>query len=190
MLTRNLLDPISLPRTQRQYDVDWRDLRAHLDREKEWGFEFVPEYQRGHVWTREQKVRYIEHVMLGGETAKEITAVCVGRGADDYVVPPDGSSLTLRSYSLLDGLQRATAILEYCQDEFPVLSRLRPEGYLWSQADRAVQRGLCIRWRVVAVPTYEAVLDLYIRLNDAGTPHSSAEIERVKALRESVRGRS
>ena len=163
--------------------MSWDDLPGHLEREREVGFDLLPDYQRGRVWTREQQVAYIEHVALGGETARDVTAVHVGQSVHDYVTCSDGT-ITLPGYSMLDGVQRVTAILSFVRDEFPVLTRIRPDGYLWSQFSRPLRRGtnLGVRWRVVTVPTVADVLRLYLRFNAAGTPHTPEELDRVRAM--------
>ena len=181
-LTRTALDALCIPRAHRSTDVDWRDLEAHLAREAEVGLDINPDYQRGHVWTPAQQVAYVEHILLGGETAREVMTVCVGRGTDDYVTARDGS-ISLRRYSLLDGLQRVTAVRAFVADAFPVLTSVDPAGFRWSQLDRSIQRrDLSFSWRSLAVPTEADVIRLYLRLNSGGTPHSAAELDRVRAM--------
>lgn len=182
-LTREALAPLSLPPCHYAVDVSWRYLPDHIEREREVGFDLLPAYQRGRVWTREQQVAYIEHIALGGETAREVTAVHVGKSVHDYVDNGDGT-ISLSGYSMLDGVQRVSAILAFVRDEFPVLTRIRPEGYLWSQFSPGLRRSISlgVRWRVVTVPTAADVLKLYLRFNAAGTPHTPEELDRVRAM--------
>ena len=39
---------------------------------EEYGLILNPEFQRGHVWTEEQQEKYIEYVLKGGTSGKEI----------------------------------------------------------------------------------------------------------------------
>jgi hypothetical protein len=181
-LTREALAPLRMPHAHRAIDLDWCDIEAYLSREAEVGFCLTPDYQRGRVWSEAQKIAYVEHVLLGGETARDVMVVIVGRSEDDYVHGRNGA-ISLRGYSMLDGLQRVSAVREFIRDEFAVLTSLREGGFNWSQLDRIVQRrDLTFRWRTVVVPTQADVLKLYIRLNSGGTPHTAEEIDRVRAL--------
>ena len=182
MLTADVLSALQMPRAHYQIDVEWRYLEAHIAREEEVGFEMVPEYQRGHVWSRAQQVAYVEHVVLGGETAREVIAVHVG-DIHSYIVSDDGQTLTLPGYSMLDGLQRITAVRSFMRDEFPVLRSVQPDGFRWSQFAPSTRRlTLRFQWRVVTVPTAADILRLYLRINSAGTPHSEDELNKVRAM--------
>ena len=53
--------------------VDWRDLEALLER---WTtaragarLDLAPDFQRGHVWSRTQQMRYVEFMLSGGRGA-------------------------------------------------------------------------------------------------------------------------
>ena len=36
------------------------------------GLELNPDFQRGHVWTREQEIAYIEFLLRGGRTGRDL----------------------------------------------------------------------------------------------------------------------
>ena len=42
---------------------------------EEYGLILNPEFQRGHVWTEEQQEKYIEYVLKGGTSGKEIFSI-------------------------------------------------------------------------------------------------------------------
>src|ERR1700749_4121131 len=64
----NINDIPQFPKSGYQVDVPWRDLpetvRRHVERD---GLDLEPDFQRGHVWTEEQRIRYVEYVLRGGE---------------------------------------------------------------------------------------------------------------------------
>ena len=66
------------PRAHYEVDVDWHYLEAHLKNALEDGLNLNPEFQRAHVWTREQQVAYVEYILRGGEVGRNITFNCPG----------------------------------------------------------------------------------------------------------------
>ncbi|MCP4427239.1 MAG: hypothetical protein GY803_22350 [Chloroflexi bacterium] len=36
------------------------------------GVDISPDYQRGHVWTREQQTKYVEHILRNGISGRDI----------------------------------------------------------------------------------------------------------------------
>lgn len=190
LLTGDMVYALSFPRALHTVDIQWAYLERHLADLESVGFEIYPEYQRGHVWTQAQQAAYIEHVMLGGETAREVIVVRVGsRDATYSKTTTTRSGLVIQGYSMLDGLQRVTAVRALMRGEFPVLTCIRPHGFRWSEFDPGAQRQLHMRFHVreVAVPTQADVLELYLRLNSAGTQHSAKELGRVRAMLEKIK---
>lgn len=162
-------------------DVGWEDIEDHLERhcDKGHNLDLNPDYQRGHVWTLEQRRAYVEHVLQGGRIGNDILCAC--ESWDAYPV---------KNYTLLDGKQRLTTILMFIKDEFRVLpDDIRPEGYLFSEIRSPNRRKFSwtdsrFRWKVIECKDRAAVLDLYLRLNGGGTPHSKEELDRVRMLRQ------
>lgn len=147
--------------------VDW--IR---DEEKD-GLELNPDFQRGHVWTRKQEIAYIEFLLRGGRTGRDLYFnkpswhLPVAAGAyDDYVC--------------VDGLQRITAIQGFIGNRFPVFG-----SFFWEYRDRMDIMNT-VRVHVNDLKTKKEVLTWYIEMNSGGTPHSKAEIARVSALRDSL----
>lgn len=91
------------------------------------------------------------------------------RGYDDFVV--------------VDGLQRITALQRFLADEIPVF------GSLFSEyTDRIRLNRRTMRVNINTLKTKAEVLRWYIQFNSGGTPHTSEEINRVKALLEVEEG--
>lgn len=187
-LTGEMIEALSFPRAHHAVDVQWSRLEWHITDMESVGFELIPEYQRGHVWTQEQQTAYVEHVMLGGETAREVTVVRIGKRDAVYSKSTTTSSgLAIPGYSMLDGLQRVSAVRALMRDEFPVLKCIRPQGFRWSEFARDANRlHMRFHWREIAVSTAADVLDLYLRLNSSGTQHTKQELDRVRAMMEKI----
>jgi hypothetical protein len=126
-----------------------------------------PDFQRGYVWTPEQKVRYIEFVLQGGSTGKDIYTNCPkwnDGGREDYV--------------LVDGKQRLDAVLSWLNNEFAIFDgRFRRD---YSDHLRLKAR---FRWNVNDLKSRDEVLQWYVDLNAGGTIHTTEEIDRVRALK-------
>lgn len=156
-------------------DVSWRYLSTHFySHVKDYGLDVNPNFQRGHVWTAEQRVRYIEYILQGGKSGKDLYFNC----------PLWQSSLSIGPeykdgwYVLVDGKQRIDAVFGYLSNEFPIFGK-------WYHRDFKDSLDIMVatfRWHVNELPTIEEVYDWYIGLNTGGTVHSDEEIARVQSL--------
>jgi uncharacterized protein with ParB-like and HNH nuclease domain len=124
-----------------------------------------PDYQRVHVWTREQQILYIEYALRGGEVGRNITFNCPG-WMNNFKGP----------YELVDGKQRLEAIRAFLRNEFPVF------GTLCMDFEDKIKWDQSINWRVCKLETRKEVLELYLNINAGGTPHTAEEIQRVREL--------
>jgi hypothetical protein len=128
-----------------------------------------PDFQRGHVWTAEQQVRYVEFALRGGKTGRDILFNCPtwnrGRASEsDPLV-------------LVDGKQRLEAVRRFLGDEIGAF------GHRFSEyEDRLGITGPQFVFVVNDLKTRAEVLQWYIDLNSGGTPHADSEIERVRTL--------
>ena len=134
----------------------------------------VPDYQRAAVWTDDQCAKFIGFLAEGGEAP----SVYVQRWPLSQNKPDE----------ILDGLQRITAVRRFLANEVPMELTDGTRVYLRdldAESQRLLQRnaGPTIRLQYVLYETRADVLDMYIRLNRGGTPHTDDEISRVKALR-------
>ena len=69
------------------------------------GLVLNPDFQRGHVWTEEQQVAFVEYYLMGGEIG-----VIYFNAPDWPSVYHDGN------YVCVDGLQRITAFQRFYTD--------------------------------------------------------------------------
>lgn len=153
------------PRAHYEIDVELRDLLWHHEKwVRDKGLTMDQDYQRAHVWTHEQKVAYVEHVLRGGEVGKTI-----------IVNVPGWNDGTYTRSEIVDGKQRYTALLGFLRNEFQVF------GHFFRDFTDHPRCILGIKWRVVDL-TREEILELYLSLNAGGTPHTAEEIERVQRL--------
>ncbi len=148
-------------------DISWGYLKDYLVRMDEgYSFDRDPDFQRGHVWTREQQIAYVEFILKGGRSGRDILTNCPGwsHGKTGQMV-------------LVDGKQRLTAVLAFLDDQIPAF------GHRYYQfTDRLDLIDHSFRWHVNDLKTRQEVLTWYLELNAGGTPHTEAELARVRAL--------
>jgi hypothetical protein len=125
-----------------------------------------PDFQRAHVWSKEQQVRFVEFCLRGGKGSNTIRFNCVG-WMDDFRGP----------FELVDGKQRLEAVRKFMRDELPAigLTRSQYEGkFPFARYDFIV--------RINDLPTRREVLQWYLDINTGGVVHTSEEVDKVKAL--------
>lgn len=143
------------------------------------GIDMNPDFQRGHVWTPDQQQSYIENLLRGlvSSTGLSIQFNCPNWENDIYK-PVEGG--IPNGFQCIDGLQRVTAVRKFLNNE------IRPFGLGPRDLDdssfsmkRTVFR---FNLSVHSFETRPELLKHYLDLNSGGTPHSAAEIERVRGL--------
>jgi hypothetical protein len=151
-------------------DVSWDYLPIHYVRYvQHYGMNVSPDFQRGYVWTLEQKVRYVEFILRGGRTGRDIHTNCPGWNR---------SLTNVGEFVLVDGKQRLDAVLGFLNNEFPVFGG----NYRRDYSDHPDIVRTSFRWYVNDLETRPEVLRWYCDLNAGGTIHSPEEIDRVQGL--------
>lgn len=153
------------PSSTYEVAVRVRSIEEHVRfHTEECGLNLDPDFQRAHVWTQEQRIAYVEYLLQGGEVAKTLIFSC---RKWRECVPED--------YVLVDGKQRLNAIRGFMRNEVPVFGKYLREINM-------VGFGATIYWRVVEVNTQEDAMRLYLSLNCGGTPHTPAELDKVREM--------
>lgn len=125
-----------------------------------------PEWQRGHVWTDQQKIAFMEYFLKGGTTGRDIYFNCSSWQAA-YDTP----------VYCVDGLQRITAALDFLDNKIKVFGCFFScyEDKPRLVQDRFVFNMMCLRNK-------KDLLKVYIDFNSGGTPHNQEEIDRVQKM--------
>lgn len=138
------------------------------------GMDYEPEYQRGHVWTMDQRYALIDSIFNNIDIGK---FTFIHRGYSNLDEP---------YYEVLDGKQRMTTIVMFYEDRFPyrdkVFSRMhgRDQGHFENyQALIAETDG--------ATMTREQKLRYFLKLNTAGAPQDPEHVAKIKDLWINVR---
>lgn len=136
-----------------------------------------PDFQRGHVWTEKQQTAYVEYFLRGGKSGRDLYFNCPSwhcAAKTDY-----------DEFVCVDGLQRITALRKFWNNELKVFGSYREQ---FKGRPREVQTLISIN--INDLQTKEDVLQWYIEMNEGGTPHTEAEINRVKKMLEEERFRN
>lgn len=139
----------------------------------EMGLQLNPEFQRGHVWTEEQQIAWIEYHLRGGKSGN--TIYLNNPFWNSYREPKKNE---YSDYVCVDGLQRITAAQRFVHNEIKVFG-----SYFKEYEDRLrLANDVTMILNVNNLKSEKEVLQWYIDMNAGGTPHTNAEIERVKQM--------
>ena len=136
------------------------------------GLQLNPNFQRGHIWTEEQQIAWIEYHLRGGKSGNTI-----------YLNYPFWRSIRepreseYKDYVCVDGLQRITAAQRFVHNEIKVFGSYFEE---FEDSVRTLQQTMILN--VNDLKTEKEVLQWYVDMNAGGTPHTNEEIERVKKM--------
>lgn len=154
------------------YQVDI-PLRMIPDKIREWenelDLQLNPDFQRGHVWTEEQQIAFMEFVLRGGESGRII-----------YFNHPGWMGSFKGDFVCVDGLQRLTAICRFFNNEIPVF------GHFYNEFEDRLNTLNSMKFNVNKLKTKREVLRWYLEMNTGGTPHTKKEIERVRNMMEEL----
>ncbi len=139
--------------------------------EKEMNLQLNPDFQRGHVWTTEQQIAFMEFILRGGKSS-----------AIQFNHPGWMNSFK-GEFVCVDGLQRLTAIVKFVSNELAVFNG----NYLKDFDDPEwLLRRYDIKIRINNLKTRKEVLKWYLEMNSGGTPHTKDEIEKVESMLKNI----
>jgi hypothetical protein len=162
-------------------DVPWTYLADWLTRHQEDGslLDLDPDFQRGHVWDDDKRARYVEYILRGGTSSKDLWWNC-----KDWMNGGRGPLM------IVDGKQRMEAVRKFMSNELPIFHDVRRQkepksrkGWLYSEFEGKLGfMDATFRMHVNNLPTRELVLQWYLDLNEGGVVHTKEELFRVRDL--------
>lgn len=161
-------DIVKLPKAHYRINVLWTGVEVHIAnaQKRHPKLDLEPDFQRAHVWTREQQVKYVEYILQGGELGKNLVFNCPG-----WLYTDDGP------YVIVDGKQRLEAVRSFLRNDFEVFGQ-----YCKRFGNLGGMTGPEFIWCVGNLNTREEILRLYLNINAGGTPHTQEELQRVREL--------
>lgn len=166
------------PKAHYKVHVSWGHVEEQLEALGE-GLELRldPDFQRAHVWTPEQQSAYIEFQLMGGEISQ--TIVWNAPTWNDLA----GRHPELDYIELVDGKQRLEAVRGFMRGEVRAFGRT-----LHEMEGKLPPMRYMLQFHVCCLETREEVLQLYLKINAGGTPHTKEELDRVRGLLKEERG--
>lgn len=146
------------------------DLKDTIERyQREFNLELDPDFQRSHVWTEDQRVRYIEYLMQGGQTPP------IYFNHEGWMKSFQGDMV------IVDGKQRLTSLLLFLDNKLRVFHSMDPsgEGFLAEHFDYIPYT---IKIGINDLPTRSQVLEWYLQMNSGLIAHTTDELDKVRSL--------
>lgn len=156
------------PRSYYQLTGEWRYLESTIKllSENGEGVDYNPPYQRGYVWTQEQKERYVEYCLRGGTSGRDIY-FNMPNWKDDFSPAPTPWQATLE---LVDGKQRLDAVIGFMH------GKVRAFGKTYEEF-KGKLRSVHLVIHVGCLHTPLEVVDWYLGMNNGGTAHTEKDLK-------------
>ena len=156
-----------------QVSIPMHDVPHYIRRyEENFGLQVNPDFQRGHVWTEDKQIAFVEHILKAGKGSNII------RFNNPFWM--SGRKPRKNDYQdmvLVDGLQRVTAITRFVQNEIPAF------GYLYNDYEDAPSwTDHVLLFNVNNLKSREQVLQWYLEINAGGVVHTDEELDKVRDL--------
>lgn len=166
-----------IERWGKSFTVPWNNLEQQLvDYEAESGLDLDPDFQRGHVWSQIQQIKYVEYILRDGNLNRHIIFNCPG-----FFYARDTS--VKESMVLVDGKQRLQAARLFISNQLPVFNGMYQKDFTrQGRPSLRMPNSLDFTFYVNDLETRAEVLQFYLDLNAGGVVHSDSEIDRVRQL--------
>lgn len=126
------------------------------------GIDLNPIYQRGYIWQQDQKIAYLEYILRGGFSGRDIfwnSANWQGSGE-------------VGKLELLDGQQRVKTVLEFLDNKVPIFG-----GNYYKEIEGSLrQTEGRFKFHINNLVTKIEVVDWYIGLNTGGSVHTEEDM--------------
>jgi hypothetical protein len=156
------------PQIYYRINISWDFLEDQLNKfVNEYKLDLNPDFQRGHVWTEEQQIKFVEYAVSEPQSGLEI-----------YFNHPGWMSSYKGDFVLVDGKQRLEAARRFLNNEIPAYGYYRKEF----RGQDTIPSSIQFFFNIAKLQTRKDVLKWYLDFNSGGTPHSKEELERVKQL--------
>lgn len=149
---------------------------AKIARDEGGDFNLCPEFQRGNVWTMQQRESYMESYFRG-MAPKEIKVNCPWYSSN---YEEGAGDIPKYSFYVIDGLQRLTTFRMFLRGEVTAFGMAIGEFVGTPFEVRGFSHQLSVMY--YSIPNMKELIQFYLDLNSGGTVHSAEELARVKLL--------
>ena len=155
-------------------DVSWAYLRSWIKENQdvtEIGCDMDPPYQRGYVWTDEQKTAYLEYIVKDGTSGKDIFWNCPG-WMNSFRGPLE----------LVDGKQRIYSVLDFLNGKIKVF------GHFYNEYEDTFDWLVCrFHFHVHDLNNKIDVVQWYLDMNTGGSIHTEEDLEPARRMLEELK---
>ena len=135
-----------------------------------------PPYQRGHVWSESQQIKYMNWFLRKGPVGKlyfnNKKFRTRGKNDKEYIT------------EMVDGKQRFTAMLRFVRNEIRVLHDFFPGGVIYNDIKDQISFTMVFRIAINTIQSNQEIRDWFVDLNSGGTYVSEEHIEKVKNMKD------
>lgn len=174
-----ILNEIICPMKQpdRSYDIEASEIDEKLKiwGERYGGLEIYPDYQRGNDWEQADQIHYLENLLRGNidRKGKTILINIVGFGTEKPETNIE------HAVTILDGLQRYTAIEAFKNGEFYIFGGLSLKDLEHSKYHL---REFELHLAVYNFSDKVELLKFYKMINQTGKAHKQSEFDRIDGI--------
>lgn len=159
-------------------DVFWDHLEVSLERYSEdgkgWnGLDLDPPYQRAHVWNETKQRQYVEYILRGGKSSRDL-----------YFNHPNWMGNFRGVLELVDGKQRLEAVRKFLRNELRIFPSVLNDqrGFLYSDFTDGLPIHAGFKFHINDLKTRKEVLQWYLDLNEGGVVHTEEELSKVREM--------
>jgi len=146
-------------------NISWNYLQSWLDNHNKdiISCDMNPFYQRNYIWTKKQKIAFLEYQLKGGFSGRDIFLNC-----PTWLSFKDSGNII----QLVDGKQRINAVLEFLDDKIPAfgLKFSEFEDELHSMDPNFV-------FHINNLKTEKEVVEWYVGFNTGGSIHTAKDLK-------------
>lgn len=188
-----IIKPVHVASPSRGVDVELTYLTSYLENMAGiMPVELNPDFQRGHVWTKKQQIAYLES-LFQRKLSKQARTIsfnqCGYEDDSDSQLLNEVSTDIYKKFICIDGLQRLTACLSFISGDLKLYDNQLSYSDLVKSKEHLKftnNANSVLRFEFYDFNNKKDLMQFYVDFNNAGTPHSKEEIDRVKSLIDSL----
>lgn len=171
----NYNDIKKFPHSNYQIDVAWNYLQDQMDMLSDGiDLDLNPVYQRGYKWEGSQKIAYLEYILRGGFSGRDIFWNSANW---------QGNMSHVGTLELVDGQQRVKTVLAFLDNKVPIFGG----NYYKDIEGRLRQTDARFKFHINNLATQLEVVEWYIGLNTGGSVHTEEDLRVAFDYKESLK---
>ena len=179
----NIIQPVDSVMPSQGYDVEITYFQHQLDSLISiMPLELNPDFQRGYVWTEEQKINYLE-ALFQRKLSLQARIISFNRfGYDEDEDELNENNPIYKKFICIDGLQRLTAIQDFINCKFTIFGKNKLTLVDISHPLITNNAKSVLRFNFYNFENKKDLMNFYVHFNSGGTIHSKEEIDKVKQM--------